>query len=124
MKHGSVLVVEDEAIIRMALADHLESAGFEVKETGSADRAIDLLKEGVVVDVIVTDVQMPGWNDGIALALWVKEHHPHIKLIIISGAMDSAPQLQKLGSEGIIIPKPYSVEAVASLAHDLISARS
>ena len=53
------------------------------------------------------------WNDGIALALWVKEHHPNIKLIIVSGATDSAPQLQKLGelkAAGILTEEEFAAQ--------------
>jgi CheY-like chemotaxis protein len=120
-ENGSILVVEDEPLIRMSLTDHLESSGFAVHETGSADRAIDLLKEGKVVDLIITDVRLPGRNDGISLALWVREYHPHIKLIIVSGATEDSPDLEKLGSEGIIIQKPYLVDDIASRAHSLLS---
>lgn len=61
----------------MVLADHLENEGFNVLESGSADRAIELIKNGAEVDLIVTDVQMPGQYNGITLALWVRDnHHP------------------------------------------------
>lgn len=123
-RKSSILVVEDEPIIRMTLTDHLETVGFNVTETGSGDRAMELIKAGTEIDLIVTDVQMPGWTDGIALALWVRKNHPQIKVIIVSGATNWSSALEGLGVEGVIIPKPYSVEAIALQAKELLGARS
>ena len=106
------MIVEDEPIIRMALADHLEKQGFEVTEAGSGDRAMELIKE-TPFDLVVTDVQMPGWNDGIALALWVRKNHPRTRIIIVSGATSGSPELVALGQEGVVLPKPYAVEELA-----------
>jgi len=79
------------------------------------------IKAGTEFDLIVTDVQMPGWTDGIALALWARSNHPHIKLVIVSGATDGSPALKGLGVEGVIIPKPYAVEAIALQAKELLN---
>ncbi|WP_119271475.1 response regulator transcription factor [Taklimakanibacter deserti] len=118
-KHYKILVVEDEPAIRLALADHLDKEGFEVLEADSGERAIELIKKSNV-DLIVTDIQMPGWHDGIGLALWVRENHPHIKLIIVSGATDESSSLLPLGAEGTIYTKPYSVEEIGLRAEALL----
>jgi DNA-binding NtrC family response regulator len=120
-RKASILVVEDEPIIRMSLADHIESVGFDVIETGSGDLAKEILQEGKPIDVLVTDVLMPGWLDGVGLALWTREHHPGIKIIVVSGATSHAPDLAALGSEGKIISKPYSVEAIARQIRRLLA---
>jgi DNA-binding response OmpR family regulator len=119
-RKASILVVEDEPIIRMALADHIESEGFDVIESGSGELAKEILQAGKPIDLMVTDVQMPGWLDGIGLALWTRQNHPQIKIIIVSGATSEAPSLAALGSEGIIIPKPYSVEEIAGQIRRLL----
>lgn len=116
----TILLVEDEPIIRMDLADHLTAAGYEVSEAASADRAIDLISQGTIFDLIVTDVQLPGKHDGVALALWVRVNHPYIKIIVVSGATARAPELIQLGSEGVIISKPYSLEMVTLRARWLL----
>lgn len=74
----TVLLVEDEPIIRMGVADYISSQGYEVIEAGSGDRAVDIIKSGTPVDIIVTAIQMPGENDGIALALWARRDFPGI----------------------------------------------
>jgi DNA-binding response OmpR family regulator len=118
-KHNKILVVEDEPTIRMALTDHLEKRGFDVLEADSGERAIELIKT-TDIDLIVTDIEMPGWQDGIGLALWARENHPHIKLIIVSGATDESSSLLPLGTEGTIYTKPYSVEKIGLRAETLL----
>ena len=61
-----ILVVEDEALIRMSLADHLETEGFEVVEAPTGDRAKELITDGTPITALITDVMMPGL-DGLAL---------------------------------------------------------
>jgi len=80
-----VLVVEDEAIIRMILAEELEDAGFAVVEAGSADAAVAAFAGRSDIGVVVTDVRMPGSMDGIGLARWMREHASAVPIIITSG---------------------------------------
>ncbi len=68
-----VLVVEDEAIIRMLLIDELEDAGFVVMEAEGADAAVVILSNGATIGVVVTDVRMPGSMDGLGLAAWMRD---------------------------------------------------
>lgn len=80
-----VLVVEDDILIRMDTADMITSAGYEVVEAGNADDAIDILQSRTVIDVVFTDVQMPGSMDGLRLATAVRDRWPPIKIITASG---------------------------------------
>jgi CheY-like chemotaxis protein len=119
-KSLTVLVVEDEPIIRMGIADYIRGQGYGVLEAGSGDRAMGMIQSGKPVDVIVTDVQMPGEHDGIALALWARRNFPHIKLIIVSGATSGAVAPDLLGEEGEIMPKPYPYEEIAARIRELL----
>lgn len=116
----TVLLVEDEPIIRMGVADHVRSRGYAVIEAGSGDRAMALIAAGSPVDIIVTDVQMPGQHDGIALALWARQSFPHIKLIIVSGATSGAVAPDLLGEEGLIMPKPYHYDEIVRRIAELL----
>lgn len=71
----SVLLVEDEVIIRTSLAEDLEIAGFDVHQARSGDDALELLLSGLAVDAVFTDVQMPGVLDGLDFARWVRAVH-------------------------------------------------
>lgn len=119
-KSPTVLIVEDEPIIRMGIADYIRNQGYTVIEAGSGDRAMAMIQAGKPVDVIVTDVQMPGEHDGIALALWTRQNFPHIKLIIVSGATSGAVGTDLLGDEGEIVPKPYPYEDIAARIGELL----
>ena len=119
-KTFTVLLVEDEPIIRMGIADHIRRQGYAVIEAGSADRAMDIIRNGNLIDVIVTDVQMPGQHDGIELALWARRNDPRIRLIIVSGATSGAVAPDVLGEEGLIMPKPYRYEEIVARIRELL----
>jgi CheY-like chemotaxis protein len=70
-----VLVVEDEIILRMFIADSLRDEGYQVLEAGRAEEALTILDAGIEVD-LVTDVRMPGAMDGMGLALHSKQMAP------------------------------------------------
>lgn len=101
-----VLVVEDEALVRMTAIDELEEAGFQVLEAANADAAIALLEaRSGDVQVLFTDVDMPGSMDGMALAEQVHQRWPHIRLLISSGY--ARPKQSDIPDDGHFMPKPY-----------------
>lgn len=120
-----VLLVEDEALIRMMLAAEFEDAGFNVHEAGSADEAVDLLTAGLVVRVVVTDVRMPGRIDGLGLTAWLADHRPGLPVVITSGYA-TPPEAARLNAAlAAIIPKPYSPSGVvARVANDVLKGRA
>lgn len=88
MKNGKavVLVVEDSPMIRMSAVDLVLSAGYEVLEASNADEAIHMLESRDDIDLVFTDVQMPGTMDGIKLSHYIRNRWPPVKLIVASGA--------------------------------------
>jgi len=81
-----VLVVEDEPLVRMTVVDELEEADLQVLEAANADAALTVLEvHPEEVQVLFTDVNMPGSMDGMALAEQVHQRWPHIRLLISSG---------------------------------------
>ena len=82
-----VLVVEDEILIRTPLCREIRSADFRVVEASSADDALALIRSGVTVDALLTDVRMPGSLDGFALAAAARAALPHIALLVMSSAI-------------------------------------
>lgn len=80
-----VLVVEDEGLIRMDAVDALSDAGFELLEATCGDQAVDILRERNDIDVVFTDVHMPGTIDDLALSQKIRNEWPRIGVIIASG---------------------------------------
>jgi CheY-like chemotaxis protein len=100
-----ILVVDDDALVRLGLVDLLESAGLSVVEATNADEAISVLKGRGDIKVVVTDVDMPGSMDGIKLAHFVRDKWPPIHLIVVSGV--SRADAKTLPSGTLFIGKPY-----------------
>ena len=109
-----ILVVEDEALIRMLLVDAMEDAGFTVVEANGADAAIATFGRRRDISAVVTDVRMPGSMDGIGLAGWMREHVPGVPIIICSG-MDTRIDLTITNPAIVrVVSKPYMPDDIAS----------
>ncbi|EIZ78033.1 hypothetical protein WSK_3343 [Novosphingobium sp. Rr 2-17] len=108
-----ILVVEDEWLIRMALVDELRENGQCVVEAASGAEAITFIQSGAPVDLIFTDVRMPGRTDGLALLAFARRALPGVPVIVSSGHMD--PQLALQAGAAGFLPKPYSLEDVIRL---------
>jgi two-component sensor histidine kinase/CheY-like chemotaxis protein len=81
----NVLVVEDEMVLRMRAVDIVEDAGFTPVEAVNADEAIAILESRSDIDLLFTDIQMPGSMDGLKLAHAVHDRWPSIKIMLVSG---------------------------------------
>ena len=84
-KTPSILIVEDEPLVRLCAVDTVAAAGFDVIEAASADEAIRILESRSDIGVVFTDIQMPGSMDGLKLAHAVRNRWPPIKVIVTSG---------------------------------------
>jgi CheY-like chemotaxis protein len=115
----SVLIAEDELLIRFALSDCLADRGFRVLEAGNASEAIDLLEAEPEIDLVFTDIRMPGAMNGIDLANWVHAHRPGLAVVLTSGDARKAELAAKIKPEEPFIPKPYDLESVADRIADL-----
>jgi CheY-like chemotaxis protein len=80
-----VLLVEDEILIRLCTAEQLRCEGFTVLEAANADEAVAILESGVRIDLVLTDVRMPGSIDGLGLARIARSQWPRLKVAICSG---------------------------------------
>ena len=105
-----ILVVEDEALIRISAADILEQHGYEVVEAATAADALVVLEARPEVRVLFTDINMPGKLDGMDLARLVHEHWPNIRLVITSGGRE--PTRAEIPDDGRFIAKPYRPKQV------------
>jgi|SRR6185437_2572209 CheY-like chemotaxis protein len=114
----AVLVVEDEVLIRMSIADSLEEAGFTVYEAANADQAIKLLEVHQDIRVLFTDIDMPGSMDGLRLAEAVRNRWPPVKIIITSGHVKI--RQEELPVDGHFFAKPYDAALVVSAMRNLV----
>lgn len=116
-KRPVVLIVEDEFLLRMDAAEIVAAAGFEVLEAGNADQAIDILEARRDINVVFTDIQMPGSMDGLKLARAVRGRWPPIKIVATSGRLDV--EERDLPEGGRFLPKPYSPVQVKGVLCEL-----
>jgi DNA-binding NtrC family response regulator len=103
-RRRSILLVDDEPLIRLDLIDFFTDEGFEVFEARDADHAIAVLEANSAIQIVVTDVQMPGSMDGIRLAHAIRHRWPPTLLIVVSGA--AASSKAQLPSDALFIAKP------------------
>ncbi|MCC2977967.1 response regulator [Sphingomonas sp. PL-96] len=101
----AILVVDDEPLIRINLADFFEDEGFLVFEAEDADAAIATLEANPSIQIVITDVQMPGSMDGIKLAHCVRDRYSPTLLVIASGAVRLSPE--ELPSRTMFLAKPF-----------------
>lgn len=101
----TVIVVEDETLVRLDIVMSLENEGFVVLEASNADEAIDILDAHSEIRLIFTDIDMPGSMDGLKLAAAVRDRWPPVKIIVASGHRQLSDEL--LPVEGRFFSKPY-----------------
>ena len=114
----TILVVEDEALIRMSTVATLEDAGYCVLEAQNSPEALDILSRHAEISILLTDVRMSGAMDGLALVARVRLDHPAIRAIVVSGTT-SATQAIDAGALGFLT-KPYMAHTLVQAVHDTV----
>ena len=118
MEKTVILVVEDEAIIRMGAVQMLEDAGFAVLEASNADVALKILESRTDINAVFTDIQMPGSLCGLKLAHAIRERWPPIHVLVASGL--KAPTQDEFPKIGRFIRKPYAPKDVLKALQELL----
>ena len=121
--HGTVMLVEDDDPVRIFGARALRNKGYRVIEAKSGEAALDLIRNAAeTIDLLITDVVMPHM-DGPGLVREVREIHPQMKVIFISGYTEDAFR-QRLDSDGGIefLPKPFSLKELAAKVREVLAA--
>jgi two-component system NtrC family sensor kinase len=117
---GRVLLVEDNADVAEATVAMLESLGCTVTHASAAEPALDLLAAGAKVDLVVSDIMMPGGLDGMALARTLRSRYPALPVLLVTGYSQAA---QKATGETFpILLKPYQIDALRSAIGEALSA--
>jgi CheY-like chemotaxis protein len=110
----SVLLVEDEALISMLVSDALNEEGFEVHEVATADDALDFIEAGGRVDVLFTDINLPGSMNGAELARRVRAMRPDLPVVYASARYGNGDMPGRV-PDSVFLPKPYDPQALCSV---------
>lgn len=116
MAARTVLVVEDEDLVRDTIACALEDAGYVVIEAATAEAGLEIL-ERQPVGVLFTDIRLPGLMDGWRLAEEARAHNPNLPIIYATGFTAIAPRIVR---GGIFLRKPYLPSAVIAAIEKLV----
>jgi signal transduction histidine kinase len=114
---GSVLFVEDDPLVREAVAGGLRQAGFMVRVAENGDAALALLDAGLVVDVVFSDIVMPGGISGIDLARAVRRRWPELPVVLATGYTERRVELPDVP----VLAKPYDIAQAVSLLGGLVA---
>src|SRR5229473_6756133 len=114
----AILVVEDEMLLRMRAVDMVEDAGFTAVEAINADDALAVLESRSDIELLFTDIQMPGSMDGLKLAYAVHERWPLIKIILVSGQLKLTDNEKPPDSR--FFGKPLDVKQMIAEMQDMI----
>ena len=119
---AAVLIAEDEALLLSAIADFLRRRGFTVMEARSAAEALAVLKTEATVDVVFSDVNMPGGMDGFELAHWMRQHRPGVPVMLTSAKVRKVTRTTAANDEVMnFLPKPYDPSCVERTIRRLVS---
>jgi len=119
---ASVLIVEDEPIVRLALSDYLQENHFKVFEARSTREAMDILESPErKVDLVFVDIQLPGVINGLGLATWVKGKKPGIAVVLTSGYADKAKSAHDLFEGAPFVEKPYDMAKVVTTFRETLA---
>ena len=113
---GTVLLVDDEALVRSSTADILADLGYAVVEASSAEEALRLVAQGIRPDLLVTDHLMPGM-DGVELARLLKEQLPALRVLVISGYAEA----EGVAADLPRLEKPFRRADLANVLADAVS---
>jgi CheY-like chemotaxis protein len=111
-----ILVVEDEPFIRMLAVDLLAEPGRVVLEAVCVEEALAVIKAEERIDLLFTDINMPGELDGLDLATIMYRQQPDVEIIITSGAQKFADN--EIPDHGVFISKPYSAHTLTQIVED------
>jgi len=122
---ATILVVEDDVLIRMVIAQYLRDCGYKVVEAANADEAILILKQpDPKIDIAFTAVEMPGSMDGFGLARWIRQNQEGVEVILAGSVSRAAEAAGELCESGPTLGKPYEPQHVVDYIRRLMADRA
>jgi DNA-binding response OmpR family regulator len=122
---ATVLVVEDEVLIRAVVCDHLRGCGYRVLEAANGEEAQKVFeqnraKDGDLIDIMFSDVQLGSGMNGFTLASWVRQTHPGVRIVLASGVARLSQEAEHL-CDGRFFTKPFSHSRLAAEINALLA---
>jgi CheY-like chemotaxis protein len=117
---STVLLVEDELLLRWPTGEYLRDAGYRVIEAATASEAIAVLASGVRVDLVFSDVNLAEEMNGHALASWLASNRPQIPILLTSADRQELCRVT-VGAMRGTLSKPYYLSAVAERIREMLS---
>jgi signal transduction histidine kinase len=119
--HGTVLIVDDEEVVRDLVREALEDQGFGVRSAPDGSKGLEILRSAARIDLLVTDVGMPGGMNGRQLADAARAQRPDLKVLFITGYADVAASRDGLASAGMqVMAKPFAVAELAERVRTIL----
>jgi PAS domain S-box-containing protein len=120
--HGeTVLVIDDEPTVRMLIVEVLQEAGYQVLEAGDGPAALRILQSDVRIDLLVTDVGLPGGLNGRQVADAARTNRPRLKVLFVTGYAENAAIGNGLLDAGMqVIAKPFEMVALGNRVREMI----
>ena len=121
----TILVLDDDVLVRMPICQYLRDCGYRVLEAADADEAAAILqKQDIQVDVVLTDIEMPGAMNGFAFAKWARTVRPELHIVLAGTPERTARAAGELCEHGPILTKPYDHKLVLDHIKRLLAARA
>jgi two-component system cell cycle sensor histidine kinase/response regulator CckA len=118
---GTVLLVEDEDAVRVFASRALKNKGYKVLEARTGEQALDILRDTPVVNLMITDMMMPGM-DGGTLARLIRVERPEIRIIVISGYSEEVARGDIVDTADFhFLPKPFSLSQLATKVKEVLA---
>jgi CheY-like chemotaxis protein len=115
-----ILVVEDEIVVRLSIAEHLREQGYSVVEAVGIADAVAVFSSGTSIDFVFSDTDMPGAHSGLYLADWLSKHHPTVPILLASSEPSLRPELTT-GKVRRFIAKPYAIADISVHMKQMLS---
>jgi len=118
----TVLVVEDDPAVRLLVLEVLKELGYVALEAGDSETALQILARSQRIDLLISDVGLPGGLNGRQLAEVAREHRPELPILFITGYAERAAERREFLGPGMqMITKPFAMEALAAKVKEIIS---
>jgi DNA-binding NtrC family response regulator len=120
----TILVLDGDVLVRWPIAQYLRDCGYRVFETATAEEAMTILqKPAIHVDVVLSDVELPGSMNGFGFAQWARSGRPGLKIILVGRPERTAHAAAELCEDGPLLMKPYDHKFVLDHIKRLLAAR-